>query len=137
MHCSVHGENIVVFCAFAIPHEPAANPPSILTFSLTHSLTHALTHSLTHSLSHSLTHSLTRSLTLSLTHSPRLPDSQTPSLASRSKRVLQLSLRYMITARIQIGDIDSYMKFSKEPATSSASPELLGSRGTLTARISS
>ena len=90
MQCSVHGENIVVFCmhpkAFFLVLVVSRYHTRLQQTLRRYSHSHSLSHSLPHSLSHSLTHSLTRSLTLSLTHSPRLPDSQTPSLASRSQR---------------------------------------------------
>ena len=84
MQCSVHGENIVVFCmhigVLVVSRYHTSLQQTLRRYSHSHSLTLSLTPSLTHSLTlslpHSLSHSLTHSLTHSFTQTPRLAYSQ-------------------------------------------------------------
>jgi hypothetical protein len=84
MQCSVHGENIVVFCMhigfFVVSRYHASLQQTLRRYSHSHSLTLSLTPSLAHSLTHSFTHSVTLSLPHSLSHSLIHPDSQTRKL---------------------------------------------------------
>ena len=84
MQCSVHGENIVVFCmhigVLVVSRYHTSLQQTLRRYSHSHSLTLSLTSSLTNSFTHSLTLSLPRSLSHSLTHSLTHSDSQTRKL---------------------------------------------------------